>query len=139
MARLTRIVCALFYPRLPFAQNVRNAPGLFCQGGAQSVTLFGADTPLGFRVSVHYGGVKVLCFDTLLQVLITKRLQEAGEQASERHKKPLPSVGPIRKQKTPAGMLALRYQDVVLPKTYGTGMVTVCPAKKDWDATASGT
>jgi hypothetical protein len=38
--------------------------------------------------------VKVLCFDTLLQVLILKGLA-------------LPSAGPS-KSKTPAGMLALR-------------------------------
>src|SRR5712692_8888813 len=60
----------LFYTQLPKFCSVRDAPGPFCQGCARSVPDLQAPLPLCFPQVLILKVVKVLCFDTLLQVLI---------------------------------------------------------------------
>ena|ERR1700688_445387 len=56
----------------------RYAPGLFCQGCARSVPHLLTPLPLGFSQVFILKGVKVLCFDTLLQVFILKAVRRGG-------------------------------------------------------------
>src|SRR5258708_39594015 len=60
----------LFYTQLPKFCSVRDAPGLICQGCARSVPIYRPPLPPGFSQVLILKVVKVLCFDTLLQVLI---------------------------------------------------------------------
>src|SRR6266481_2094445 len=66
------MACACFTRNCQSSCSVRDAPGLFCQGCARSVPRRGAPPPLGFSQVLILKVVKVLCFDTLLQVLILK-------------------------------------------------------------------
>src|SRR5216683_6646715 len=64
----------LFYTQLPKFCSVRDAPGPFCQGCARSVPpSVPPPSPL-FPEVLILKEVKVVCFDTLLQVLILKEL-----------------------------------------------------------------
>src|SRR6266849_10331576 len=64
----------LFYTQLPKFCSVRDAPGPFCQGCARSVPgCWVPPSPLFSQVLI-LKAVKVLCFDTLLQVLILNGL-----------------------------------------------------------------
>src|SRR5258708_13832643 len=66
----------LFYTQLPKFCSVRDAPGPFCQGCARSVPPQQRyPPPPGFSQVLILKVVKVLCFDTLLQVLILKAVQ----------------------------------------------------------------
>jgi len=79
--------------------------------------------------------VKVLCFDTLLQVLILKGLTHGPRFVKNtlflaRAARKTGPAGRLRKAKTPAEMLALRAQDVLLPVIDGTRQATVCQEAK---------
>src|SRR5712692_3412659 len=65
----------LFYTQLPKFCSVRDAPGPFCQGCARSVPEPIPSPPPGFSQVLILKVVKVLCFDTLSQVLILKELE----------------------------------------------------------------
>src|SRR6266849_6692554 len=67
----------LFYTQLPKFCSVRDAPGLICQGCARSVPSGTTPLPLCFSLLLILKGVKVLCFDTLLQVLILEDVSRA--------------------------------------------------------------
>src|SRR5216684_8631077 len=62
----------LFYTQLPKFCSVRDAPGPFCQGCARSVPPGVVPPSPLFSQVLILKVVKVLCFDTLLQVLILK-------------------------------------------------------------------
>ena len=55
--------------------SVRDAPGLICQGCARSVPSAPGGPSPGFSQVFILKIVKVLCFDTLLQVFILNGLQ----------------------------------------------------------------
>src|SRR5229473_6669344 len=100
----------LFYTQLPKFCSVRDAPGLICQGCARSVPLiYRPPSPPGFSQVLILKVVKVLCFDTLLQVLILKVVSEgpmrwrleAGLSSNLRSQKIGWTVEPLRQSQPP--------------------------------------
>src|SRR5882762_11643493 len=65
----------LFTLRRPLIDSVRDALGLICQGCARSVPSWLPTPPPGFSQVFILKVVKVLCFDTLLQVFILNELE----------------------------------------------------------------
>src|SRR5882762_9075102 len=64
----------LFTLRRPLIDSVRDALGLICQGCARSVPSWLPTPSPGFSQVFILKVVKVLCFDTLLQMFILKGL-----------------------------------------------------------------
>jgi|SRR5258708_2253510 len=83
------MACACFTRNRQSSRSVRDAPGLFCQGCARSAPR-GRRGPLPpvFSQVLILKGDKVVCFDTLLQVLILKvdrGAQREGIGSPQRH------------------------------------------------------
>ena len=86
--------------------------------------------PPFFHKVLILNGVKVVCFDTLLQVLILNNLQwtvNCEIRAIQRHSGEWRSQGLKQKRQQDAG--AMRAADAILPKAYDTLGVTVCQGK----------
>src|SRR6266404_2308851 len=80
------MACARFTRNRQSSCSVRDAPGLICQGCARSVPRVSTPLPPGLSQVFILKGVKVLCFDTLLQVFILKVLASRKYRSSQRLK-----------------------------------------------------
>src|SRR5712675_1564387 len=78
------MACARFTRNRQSSCSVRDAPGLICQGCARSVPLTITPPPLVFSQVFILKGVKVLCFDTLLQVFILNEIEEGSRVGEKR-------------------------------------------------------
>ena len=81
---LRRRGCACFTRNRQSSRSVRDAPGLFCQGCARSISRRQHPLPLGFSQVVILKLLKVVCFHTLLQVLILKDVRPTVGRTSFR-------------------------------------------------------